>query len=71
MSASPADLAAALIRAGAVKGMELDINPEWVQLDVAAHPGHALTAAIPGQQRPADQFLIGWIRDFITVLAPP
>jgi hypothetical protein len=71
MSASPADLAAALIHAGAVKGMELDINPEWVQLDVARHPGHALTAAIPGQQRPADQYLIGWIRDFITVLAPP
>jgi hypothetical protein len=71
MSANPADLAAALIRAGAVKGMELDINPQWVQLDVAGHPGHALTAAIPGQQRPADQYLIGWIRDFITVLAPP
>ncbi len=71
MSASPADLAAALIRAGAVKGMELDINPQWVQLDVAGYPGHALTAAIPGQQRPADQYLIGWIRDFITVLAPP
>jgi hypothetical protein len=71
MSASPADLAAALIRAGAVKGMELDINPQWIQLDVVGHPGHALTAAIPGQQRPADQYLIGWIRDFITVLAPP
>jgi hypothetical protein len=71
MSASPADLAAALVHAGAVKGMELDINPEWVQLDVARAPGHTLTAVIPGQQRPADQYLIGWIRDFITVLAPP
>jgi hypothetical protein len=30
-----------------------------------------LIAAIPGQQRPPDQFLVGWIRDFITVLAPP
>jgi hypothetical protein len=70
MSASPADIAAALIHAGAVKGMELDINPEWVQLDVARNPGHVLTAAIPGQQRPANQYLIGWIRDFITVLAP-
>ena len=70
MSASPAGLAAALVRAGAVKAMELDINPEWVQLDVARHPGHALTAAIPGQQRPADQYLAGWARDFITVLAP-
>jgi hypothetical protein len=71
MSASPADLAAALVHAGARRGMELDINPEWVQLDVARHPGGALTAAIPGQQRPAGQFLVGWVRDFITVLAGP
>ncbi len=69
MSASPADLAAALVHAGARRAMELDINPEWVQLDVARHPGHRLTAAIPGQNRPAGQFLVGWIRDFITVLA--
>jgi hypothetical protein len=71
MSASPADLAAALVHAGARRAMELDINPEWVQLDVARRPGHALVAAIPGQQRPADQFLVGWSRDFITVLATP
>jgi Phosphodiester glycosidase len=71
MSASPADLAAALVHAGARRAMELDINPEWVQLDVARHPGQTLAAAIPGQQRPPDQFLVGWIRDFITVLAPP
>jgi hypothetical protein len=71
MSASPADLAAALVHAGARVAMELDINPEWVQLDVARHPGHALIAAIPGQQRPADQYLVGWTRDFITVLTAP
>ena len=71
MSASPADLAAALVHAGARRAMELDINPEWVQLDVARHPGHGLTAAIPGQNRPAGQFLVGWIRDFMTVLAAP
>jgi hypothetical protein len=27
------------------------------------------SCAIPGQVRPADQYLIGWTRDFITVLA--
>lgn len=70
MSAAPADLAAALVHAGARSAMELDINPEWVQLDVARKPGHALTAAIPGQVRPAGQFLAGWTRDFVTVLAP-
>ena len=70
MSASPADLAAALAHAGARTAMELDINPEWVQLDVAKAPGHGLRAAIPGQNRPASQYLVGWTRDFITVLAP-
>jgi hypothetical protein len=68
MSTTPADLAAALISVGALTAMELDINPEWVQLDVASQPGGQLTAAIPGQHRPANQYLVGWTRDFITVL---
>jgi len=68
MSASPADLAVALTRAGARVAMELDINPEWVQLDVARRPGGPLRAAIKGQSRPANQFLEGWARDFVTVL---
>jgi hypothetical protein len=51
--------------------MELDINPEWVQLDIARSPGGPLAAAIPGQVRPARQYLAGWTRDFFTVLAPP
>jgi hypothetical protein len=68
MSATPADLAAVLIRAGARIAMELDINPNWVQLDVASRPGGPLRAQVPGQWRPADQFLVGWDRDFIAVL---
>ncbi|MBV9092353.1 MAG: hypothetical protein JO132_00525 [Streptosporangiaceae bacterium] len=68
MSASPYDLAEALTRSGARIAMELDINPEWVQLDVARQPGGPLTAAVPGQDRPADQYLWGWTRDFVTVL---
>jgi hypothetical protein len=68
MSASPADLAAALVHAGARTAMELDINPEWVQLDVARAPGRGLRGVLPGQVRPADQYLVGWTRDFITVL---
>ena len=70
MSTVPADLAAALVHAGARIAMELDINPEWVQLDVARVPGGVLRAAIPGQNRPAGQYLVGWTRDFITVLGP-
>jgi hypothetical protein len=70
MSTTPADLADALARSGARIAMELDINPEWVQLDAARTPGGPLAAEVPGQNRPADQYLAGWTRDFITVLAP-
>ena len=69
MSTTPADLADVLARSGARIAMELDINPEWVQLDTARRPGGRLTAAVPGQNHPADQYLVGWTRDFITVLA--
>jgi hypothetical protein len=69
-STAPADLATALAGRGARIAMELDINPEWVQLDIAPAPGGPLTAAIPGQARPADQYLSGWTRDFFTVLGP-
>ncbi len=70
MSTTPADLADALARSGARIAMELDINPEWVQLDAARKPGGPLAAEVPGQNRPADQYLAGWTRDFFTVLAP-
>ena len=69
MDALPVDLADALINAGAATGMELDINPEWVQLASAATPGGPLTPGIPGQRRPADQYELGWSRDFVTVMA--
>ena len=71
MSTTPADLAFVLAYAGARIAMELDINPEWVQLDVAPRPGGALRASVPGQYRPADQYLTGWARDFIAVLGSP
>lgn len=67
MSATPYDLARALVRAGAKIGMELDINPAWVQLDVASKPGGMPHAEVYGQVRPADQYLNGWSRDFFTV----
>jgi hypothetical protein len=69
MAATPLDIARALTDKGARIAMELDINPEWVQLDVAHHPGGPLRAAVTGQVRPADQFIQGWSRDFFTVLA--
>ena len=71
MSALPSDLAHALVSAGAMTSMELDINPEWVKADTAPSPGGRLSAAVPNQNRPADQYLTGWTRDYVTVLAGP
>jgi hypothetical protein len=71
MRALPSDMARALVRAGVVTAMQLDINPEWVQADTASSPGGTLSAAIPSQNRPADQYLTGWTRDYVTVLAGP
>ena len=70
ISTTPADLADVLAGSGARIAMELDINPEWVQLDAARAPGGPLSAEVPGQNRPADQYLVGWTRDFFTVVAP-
>ena len=70
MSTIPEDLAVALARSGARIAMELDINPEWVQLAVTRTPGGSLHAPIPGQVRSPTQYLTGWTRDFIAVLAP-
>jgi len=69
MTALPADIAGAMVSAGTVTAMELDINPEWVQIAVAPAPGGPLATGIPGQNRPADQYQVGWTRDFVTILA--
>ncbi len=69
MRAVPSDLAEALTSAGVVSAMQLDINPQWIQLAVAAAPGGPLAAGVPGQNRPADQYQAGWTRDFVTVTA--
>ena len=70
MGSLPVDLASALVTAGATVAMELDINPNWVQADFAATPGAALAAFVPGQNQPANRYLLGWTRDFVTVDAP-
>ena len=48
-----------------------DPGPAASGLDAASTPGGALTAEIPGQYRPAGQYLTGWTRDFFAVLGPP
>jgi hypothetical protein len=63
-------LAETLVRAGAVRGMQLDINQEWVQLNTYAvgadgtvH-GHRL---LQGMQHTGDRWLTADTRDFLAV----
>jgi hypothetical protein len=68
-------LAQALLAKGAVRAMELDINPAWVAGYLYAHPRHATTVTpiplVPGQTGIAGQFLQPYFRDFFTVVASP
>jgi len=68
-------LAQALLTRGAVRAMELDINPRWVAGYVYAHPPHAgaptAVPLVPGQTGIPGQFLQPYFRDFLTVLARP
>ena len=61
-------LARILQRAGAVRAMELDINPEWPTLITYAHH-HGLdpTKIVPNYQQPATRYLVPDDRDFFAV----
>ncbi len=56
-------LAESLQRAGAVRAMALDINPEWVTFNFYTHPNRTQPSLIlpaklyPQMQRPADRYL--------------
>jgi hypothetical protein len=71
-------LAESLQRAGAIRAMALDINPEWVTFNFYTHPNPAYPALIdptklyPQMQRPADRYLgpARESRDFFTVSLP-
>lgn len=72
----PLQLADLLVRAGVIRGMQLDINPDWPVFatydpageDGIAAPsnGHLLTATVRG---PDTFFDASWARDFITMSA--
>ena len=72
----PLQLASLLVRAGVIRGMELDINPDWpvfATYDPAgghgpATPsnGHLLAATVRG---PDTFFDAWWARDFVTMSA--
>jgi hypothetical protein len=63
-----ATLAKILQRAGAVRAMELDINPEWPTLITYAHRGGLdPVKVVPNYQQPATRYLVPDDRDFFAV----
>jgi hypothetical protein len=76
---APLQLAELLTRAGAVRGMQLDINPNWpvfVTYDPPAAGGLAAPSngskLLPGTaQGPSTFFQAAWARDFVTMSARP
>ena len=61
-------LARILQRAGAVRAMELDINPEWPTLITYRHRRGLLpTRVVPNYQQPATRYLVPDDRDFFAV----
>jgi hypothetical protein len=73
------DLANILVKAGAVRAMELDINTDWVNFSsyapstptglASATNGTELLSGMTGT--PGRYFASWWARDFITMSAPP
>jgi hypothetical protein len=63
-----AGLASILVRAGAVRAIELDINPEWPTFDVYAHD-HGLQPRmfVPNPQQSPGRYLTPDRRDFFAV----
>jgi len=71
----PSQVGAALVSAGAVSGMELDMNPYWPIMGAASAPLHTqtgkFTLQLKDSQHSAGVFATGWQRDFFTVMAEP
>ena len=70
-SLSPAMIAQALVGAGVVRAVELDINPEWIAGYLYMHHPGGPTAVpvVPGQLGIPGRFLASYGRDFFTILA--
>lgn len=67
-------LGRALIAAGALTAMQLDINPYWPILGAAAAPLHRpgnYVMTLPGAQHSPLIYDTGWERDFFVALAEP
>jgi hypothetical protein len=64
-------IARALVGAGVVRAVELDINPEWVAGYLYIHHRGVPSAVpvVPGQLGIPGRFLAPYSRDFFTILA--
>ena len=61
-------LAALMIHAGALRAMELDINPEWPSFNLYADPGGVgAVKLVPNDQQAATRYLVPDDRDFFAV----
>ena len=61
-------LASIFVRAGAVRAMELDINPEWPSFITYARPGaNGAAKLVPNDQQPTGRYLTPDDRDFFAV----
>ena len=64
-----ASLAGALIHAGAVRAIELDINAEWPSfITYALHGGRSPSKLVPNNQQSSSRYLVPDDRDFFAVL---
>ena len=68
---SPAGLATALIGGGAVRAIELDINPDWVAGYLYVHhpSGPSPVPVVPGQLGISGELLEPYSRDFLAIVA--
>jgi hypothetical protein len=65
---TPASLAALMISIGAVRAIELDINPEWPSFIAYGRRGGAdPVAVVPNPQQSSDRYLTPDQRDFFAV----
>lgn len=69
----PGELAQAMVMAGLVKAMELDINPYWPILGMSPtpifKPVGGFSTILPGSEHSPHVYIDGWTRDFFVVTA--
>jgi hypothetical protein len=70
---SPQTLGETLVWAGALRGMQLDINPDWVNFATFSSTGGGVqgTNLLPAMYFPPSHYLGGFWRDFVAVFERP